>query len=194
MAGSGRWKKIFGLSKKPTVEVQVGDTAHLMTETQAYRFDELAQTANRSRDAANDNPLEASRYSLGEAAFRLMVGEAELLQQAAAGSIRLYIDAAGLSGRWRRIDSKGEVIESAPKRLGSGFLSLSIASSKELALQGGADLSLLELPDVPDPAALNLDGETLLELTGWGKEKKVFLLTESRRIDRTAVVLLAPLL
>lgn len=193
MASANRWKKIFGRPKKPKVEVQVGDTAHMMTETQAYRFDELAQTGSQNQLAANDNPLEESRYSLDEAAFRLMVDETELLQQAAAGSIRLYADAAGLTGRWRRIDGTGEVIESALRHLGSGYLSLSIASCKEMALQGRTSVSLLELPDDRDPAALNLDNETVLEMTGWGEAKKCFCLSASQHFDPGSVFLLPPL-
>ena len=193
MASTNRWKKIFSRSKKPKVEVQVGDEAHMMTETQAYRFDELAQTGSQNQLAANDNPLEESRYSLGEAAFRMMVDETELLQRAAAGSLRLYADAAGLTGRWRRINGSGEVIESSSRRLGSGYLSLSVASCNELALQGGTNVSLLELPDDCDPRALNLDNETLLEMTGWGEEKKCFCLATSQRVDTGAVFLLPPL-
>ena len=193
MASTNRWKKIFSRSKKPKVEVQVGDEAHLMTETQAYRFDELAQTGSQNQLAANDNPLEESRYSLPEAAFRLMVDEAELLQQAAAGSVRLFADAAGLTGRWRRINGNGEVIESSVRRLGSGYLSLSMASCKELALQGNTSVSLLELPDDCEHAALNLDNETLLEMTGWGEEKKCFCLSESRHVEPGVVFLLPPL-
>lgn len=194
MPQDSRWKKIFGLSKKPKVEVQVGEEAHMMTETQAYRFDELAQTGSQNRVAANDNPLEESRYSLEDAAFRLMVDEAELLQKAALGSIRLYVDAAGLDGRWRRIDGNGDVIESSSRHLGSGYLSLSIASCKELALQGEANISLLELPDDADTATLNLDRETLLEMTGWGDEKKCFCLPAPRRLGAAAVFMLPPLL
>ncbi len=193
MARPGGWKKLFGRSKKPTVEVQVGDKAEVMTETQAYRFDELAQTGNRSRDAANDNPLEQSRYSLEEAAFRLMTSEAELVQRAAAGSLPLYTNAAGLTGRWRRIDANGEVVESSVRPVKSGCLRVPVAACKELALEGSARVTVLEYPADPELADLKLEHVITLELAAWGNEKKVFCLDAPQRVDLASVVLLPPL-
>ena len=188
-----QWKKIFGLSKKPKVTVQVGEKAEVMTETQAFRFDELAQTGSRATATLSDNPLEQSRYSLQDAAFRLMISEAELLRQAASGSIRLYADVTGLEGRWRRIDANGKTIESSMRSLRSGYLGLPIHLCKELALQGGINVSTFELPDLQDSSKLELDIETMRELSAWGDEKKVFFLREPILLDHGGIVLMAPL-
>jgi len=188
---ASRWKKIFGLAKKPTITVQVGDKAEDMTDTQAYRFEELTQTSAQELQVAGGNPLAQSRYSLEDTAFRLMTDEADILQRAAGGSIRLYANAAGLAGRWRRLDGDGGTIESSLRTLRSGYLELTIPACKELALRGGTNVMILALPSISNPSALNLDVETLQELSAWGGGKKCFCLSKPRRFSHTEIVLLA---
>ena len=186
------WKKIFG-SRKPTVPVRVGDKAEEMTETQAYRFDELTQAGRQDARPVSDNPLDQSRYSLADAAFRLMTDEADLLQRAAANSIKLYTDVSGLAGRWRRIDGSGDAMESSLRTLRSGYLKLSTLSCLDLASIGSTNVSVFELPDIFDPSTLELDAETLQELSAWGREKKCFCVPEPKRVSTDEVILLAPL-
>lgn len=188
-----QWKKIFGLSRKPKVTVQVGSKAEEMTETQAYRFDELAQSNIQERKAPSDNPLEQSRYTLEEAAFRLMTGKGDILKQAGEGLVDLYVNAAGLSGRWRRIDGDSKATESSTRALRSGYLGLTALSCKELALRGHTDVLVFELPDIRDPSKLEFDAESLQELSAWGHGKKCFCVQQPLRVDREEVVLLAPL-
>ena len=192
MPKDSRWKKIFG-SRKPTVPVRVGDKAAEMTETQAYRFDELTQSGQQDARPVNDNPLDQSRYSLADAAFRLMTDETDLLQRAAANSIKLYTDVSGLAGRWRRIDGSGDAMESSLRTLRSGYLKLGTLSCLDLAAIGSTIVSVFELPDISDPSTLELDAETLLELSAWGSEKKCFCVHEPKRVSTDEIILLAPL-
>jgi len=187
-----RWKMIFG-HQKPKTPVQVGNKAEEMTDTQAYRFNELTHADRRDAMPRNDNPLDQSRYTLDEAAFRLMTDEADILQRAASGAVKLYANAAGLEGRWRRLDGKGDSVESSLRTLRSGFLELTAVSCMELASYGGTDVLVFELPDIPDPSFLDLDAETLQELSAWGSEKKCFCLGEPKRVGRDEIVLLSPL-
>ncbi len=193
MPKASRWKKIFGNYRKPTVKVQVGEKDEEMTDTQAFRFRELTQTATRDAPVMNGNPLEQSRYTLEQAAFRLMASEVDVLQRAASGSIGLYADVAGLEGRWRRLDRDGDTMESSLRALRSGYLGLTSHSCQELALTGGTNIYVFEFPDVSDLSVLDLDFETLQELSAWGSEKKCFCLREPRWLDRDSIVLLAPL-
>lgn len=187
------YKKILRHLKRPKVAVQVGRKVEEMTDTQAYRFVELTETDTGAPGPANDNPFEQARYSLEEAAFRLMISEEEILRRAASGSIRLYASVAGSEGRWRRPGRTGEALESSVRTLRSGYLALTESSCKELALSGGANVLTFELPDLPDPAKLDLDGETLQELSAWGQQKKCFCVCEPQRLNRNDVVLLPPL-
>ncbi len=192
MPKASRWKHIFGQTK-PKVPVQVGDKAETMTVTQAYRFDELSEPGQEDAPPANQNPLDQSKYSLADAAFRLMVSEDDLLKRAASGVVKLYTNAAGLEGRWRRIGGDGKTLESSPRTLRCGYLELTALSCLELATHGGANVLVFELPNILDPSALELDAETLQELSAWGSEKKCFCVREPRRVSRDEIVLLAPL-
>lgn len=188
-----RWKQLFGSSKKPEVTVQVGGTPEKMTDTQAYRFDELTQSGSLDTRAVKRDVDGPARYSLEDAAFRLMTSEADVLQRAVAGSIRFYIDATGLAGHWRRFDDNGVPIESSPRVLQSGFLGLTELSCKELALRDGTSVLVFEFPDVDDASVLDFEVTTLQELTAWGDGKKVFCVSEPRWVERNNIVLLAPL-
>ncbi|MCH8100478.1 MAG: hypothetical protein IIB74_08580 [Proteobacteria bacterium] len=192
MLNASRWKNIFGCVQKPTVTVQVGDTVEELTDTQAYRFEELTRGGARKAQAVYDNPLAQPRYSLEEAAFRLMTSEDAILQRAASGTVKLYANAAGLAGRWRRLDANGGSVESSLRTLRSGYLGLTVLSCNELALSGSTRVLVFEFPDISDQSALNLDVETLQELSAWSKEKKVFCLSEPWWVDRDAIVVPAP--
>jgi len=187
------YKKILRHIIKPKVSVKVGRKVEEMTDTQAYRFAELSQGDAAASQASNDGPFERSRYSLEEAAFRLMVDEDEILRRAAAGSVNLYTSAAGFEGRWRRLSDNGDASESSLRTLQRGYLRLTASSCRELAVKKHVDLSLVELPESPVPPALDIDHETLQELSAWGGEKKCFFLHATIRIDRDVVILLAPL-
>ncbi len=193
VSGTSSYKKILRHIIKPKVSVTVGRKVQEMTDTQAYRFAELSQDDARSSHASDDGPFERSRYSLEEAAFRLMVSEDEILRRAAAGKVNLYTSAAGFEGRWRRLDDSGAAMESSVRTLSAGYLALTASSSKELALTGDIRVLIVELPEPPVPAALEVDGETLQELSVWGGGKKCFCLREPRAVGRHDVVLLAPL-
>ena len=193
MSGTSSYKKILRHIIKPKVSVTVGRKVEEMTDTQAYRFAELSQDDATASHASDDGPFERSRYSLEEAAFRLMVSEDEILRRAESGAVRLYIHVAGFEGRWRRLDDNGAASESSLRTLQNGYLRLTASSCRELAVKKHVDLSLVELPESPVPPALAIDSETLQELSAWGGEKKCFFLRAPRRIDRDGVFLLAPL-
>lgn len=193
MSRSKPYKRILEHLMKPKVAVQVGPKVEEMTDTQAYRFVELTEANAGERRPANDNPFEQARYSLEDAAFRLMLGEDEILSRAVSGSIGLYASVAGLEGRWRQLGRPGETLESSTRTLRSGYLALTVASCKELALRGEARVSTFELPELPDPDKLELDGATLQELSAWGKQEKCFCVCEPQRVNRDDIVLMAPL-
>ena len=192
MSGTSQYKKILQQIIKPKVPVKVGQKVEEMTDTQAYRFAELSQGDAETPKASKSNPFEQSRYSLEEAAFRLMVNEDEILQRAAAGMIGLYIEVAGLEGCWRRLDDNGDSMESSVRMLKGGYLALTAFSCRELTLTDGIRVLVAELPELPVPSALELDGETMQELSAWGRGKKCFCLSEPKTVGRKDVVLLAP--
>ena len=185
--------KILGQTAKPKVPVVVGKKVEQMTETQSYRFAQLNDGDKLKSDPTAGNPLEDLRYRLVDAAFRLMISEKELLQKAALGSIRLYTDATGLTGRWQRERVDADAVQSSPRRLKSGFLALDVKACAGLVTQGSTSVSVLELPGSANPAGIDLDSETLQTLSAWGLGNKQFLLEEPLVIDRNRVVLLSPL-
>ena len=187
------WKKILGRAGKPKVPVVVDGKAEVMTDTQAYRFGELSKTGAQRTPAASDNPLEQTCYSLEDAAFRMMLSEADVLKMALAGSVRLYISVTGLTGRWRRVAGNGEVTESSARQLRSGYLALTTRSCQELAERGDSNVLVLEFPDIADKSHLNFDAETLQELSAWGAAEKYFYVSGPQRVTLSDVVLLAPL-
>lgn len=190
VSNASRWKKIFGSAKSPTVTVQVGAKSEDMTDTQAYRFEELKRNSSQILPKLNVNPLEQARYSLDDAAFRLMTNKADILQRAAAGSIKFYVNAAGFSGRWRRMDGPGDTAESSIQTIRSGYLELTNQSCKQLSLHDHASVSVFVLPDVPDPSGLVLDNEMLQELSAWGGGMKCFCVIEPQRVNREEIILL----
>ncbi len=194
MAKTGSWMKILGNTGKQKVLVRVGEKMEQLTETQSYRFVELTKTEASKNDASSVNPLDDLRYGLEDAAFRLMISEDELLQRAAAGTIRLYSDASGLTGRWQRGQVDIDAVRSSARLLKSGFLALSVDACAELANKGRARVTVFELPASANPAGTNVDQETLQALSAWGHGNKQFQPQEPVEIDRNDVVLLSPLL
>jgi len=193
VSGTSQYKRILRQIIKPKVSVKVGRKVEEMTDTQAYRFAELSQGDTEASQAPSGNPFEQSRYSLAEAAFRLMLSEDEILERAAAGAIGLYVGVAGFEGCWRRLDENGGAMESSVRTLRRGYLRLAASSCRAFAQKHHVDVSIAELPKSPVPPALDIDSETLQELSAWGGEKKCFFLRAPRRIGRDALVLLAPL-
>ena len=193
MAKIGHWKRILGPTGKQKVLVSVGGKNARMTETQSYRFSELKEQRDAGSPAAIDNPLEESRYRLEDASFRLLISEDQLLQKAAAGSVRLYTNAEGLTGRWQRGGDAGAE-QSSFRTLKSGFLALTTKSCGELMNKGVTSVSVLCFYDMADPAATNIDDDTLATLNAWGRGRKQFCLREPILVDRDKVVLLGPLL
>ncbi|MCG8369728.1 MAG: hypothetical protein MJA32_04340 [Proteobacteria bacterium] len=193
MSRSVQWRKIFGFSKKPTVKVRLGDRLEKLTDTQAYRFEELNQKNTGGRPAESRNPFEASRYSLEDAAFRLMVGDEAILQMAASGSVDLYTSVAGLVGCWRQEAIDGSVVDSPEVTLRSGYLALTLDGCRDLARRGQARVSRFEFKRLPDPSVTELDGETLAVLSTWDGDEVSFVAREPRTVEQDDTVLLAPL-
>lgn len=194
MARTGSWMKILGNTGKQKVSVRIGEKIEQLTETQSYRFVELTETGDSKNDASTFNPLDDLRYGLEDAAFRLMISEDELLHRAAAGTIRLYADAAGLTGRWQRGRVDNDAVQSTERLLKSGFLALSVEACAELANKGRTRVTVLELHGSANPAGTNVDAETLQALSAWGQGNKLFCPRLPVEIVRNEVVLLAPLL
>lgn len=192
MAKSQALKKFFAQAKK-TVPIKIGSKLMQFTTTQAVRLGELA---DRRRDAADGGPargLDQSRYSLEDAAFRLLQSEDMLLAQAADGKQLLYVDAAGLDGRWMCRNPQGEVLQSNVQTLERGYLALIDKDARTLHSQGHCDVSILELVLPPDATAAKLPRAVMTALQAWGEHKKVFRLETPLRVERQSVVLLAPL-
>lgn len=188
-----QWRKILGHTEKQKVRVRVSGKAEVMTDTQSIRFEELTKKRDAGQPATDRNPLEESTYGLEDASFRLMITEDQLLQKAAAGSIDLYVDAAGLPGQWQRGDAAGEFIASPVMVLKTGLLALDQKSCQELAVAGSSPVSTLEYRSAPDPTALNIDPDTLATLLTWGCGDRRFRLSKPLRISRGEVLLLSPL-
>ena len=188
-----QWRKILGHTEKPKVRVQVSGKAQEMTDTQSIRFDELTKKRDAGKPAADRNPLEESTYGLEDASLRLMITEDQLLHEAAAGSIYLYADAAGLPGHWQRSDTAGEILQSPVNVLKSGLLAIDQKSCQELAVAGRTHVSTLDYHATSDPTALNIDPETLATFATWGSGSRQFCLQQPLRIGRGDVLLLSPL-
>ncbi|MEM1176084.1 MAG: hypothetical protein AAGA33_08680 [Pseudomonadota bacterium] len=192
MAKSQGLRKFFAQAKK-TVPIKIGSKLMQFTTTQAVRLGELA---DRRRDAADGGPaqiLDQSRYSLEDAAFRLLQSEDMLLAQAADGKHTLYVGIAGLDGRWMCRSTDGEVLQSNVQSLDRGYLALVKKDAKTLRQHGHCDVSILELVLPPDAAAADIPPAVMTALQAWGEVGKAFRLESPLRVDRSSVVLMAPL-
>lgn len=191
MSKAGLWKNIFGYREK--VAVDVGGKTELLTETQSYRFSELAEQNDMSPCTSYRNPLEDGRYNLSDAAFRLMISEDEVLAKADAGELRLYVDVAGTSGHWCRRDREGKVSRSSVVTIESGWLRLRTRACADLARYGRAIVRTLDLCRAADASKAGLDDKSLADLSAWGSGEKQFSPLHPLTIERDMVVLLPPL-
>lgn len=191
MSKVGLWKNIFGYREK--VAVDVGGKTELLTQTQSYRFSEITEQKDAPSRPSYSNPLEDSRYTLSDAAFRLMITEDEVLAKAAAGELRLYIDVAGTSGHWSRRDHQGNVSQSSVATIQSGWLRLRSRACADLAKHGRAIVRTLDLCRGADASQTGLDNNTLANLSAWGAGAKQFSPLHPLTIERDMVVTLPPL-
>lgn len=186
-------REIFRYAGKQKMRVWVGEKYEDMTRTQAYRFEELTQSTRPDPQLDASTAPRKTRYALAEVSDRLNVSEEHLLQQAASGSVNLYVNAGGLKGRWRRGASDGGSIVSSVQTLISGYVALTSRSCSEMANYGSINVSVLEFRCPSDPSAVDLDRETMATLSAWGDCDKYFCLREPLWVDRNKIVLLAPL-
>lgn len=184
-------KSIFGLTDKERVSVRIDGAKVDMTNTQAYRFEELQKSRETLAPSSGGGVFDAPRYSLEDAAFRLMVDERSLLQKAVAGDLRLYVDVSGIAGKWRSYGADGKAMESAQLSMQSGFLALPVKSCKALLDQGRADVSLLEY--VVGSESLDLHADVHAIFASWGQGNRFFCLTTPKQIAAGDVYLMAPL-
>ena len=191
MSKIGLWKNIFGHREK--VAVKVGAKTELLTDTQSYRFNEISETRDAPLPAAYHNPLEDTRYTLEDAAFRLMITADEVLQRAAAGGLHLYVDVAGQSGHWARRDLEGNVSQSSVSTIRSGLLKLRSKACRDLARHGRAIVRTLDLCRTNGLTAAGLDGDTLANLRAWGPGDKQFFPLHPLTVEHDSVILLPPL-
>ncbi len=191
MSTIGRLKNIFGHREK--VAVKVGAKTELLTDTQSYRFSEISETRDAPMRSAYQNPLNDTRYSLEDAAFRLMITEDEVLAKAAAGGLRLYVDVAGMSGHWARRDLEGNVSQSSVFTIRAGLLKLRSRACDDLAKHGRAIVRTLDLCRTNGLTTAGLDDDTLANLRAWGPGDKQFFPLHPLTIERGDVILLPPL-
>lgn len=192
MAKIDRWREIFRYTKKPKTSVKVGEKFEDMTRTQAHRFEEL------TTPAIPDLPPHAStagttHYTLTEASERLNISKRQLLQQAASGSVNLYINATGLKGCWRRGSLDSGSMSLPAQTLASGYLALTSRSCGGMAGLGSSNISALEYRCPSGPSAVDLDHETMARLAAWGDDDKYFCLQEPVWVEDNMVILIAPL-
>lgn len=191
MPKASLWKSIFGQKEK--VVVDVGGTPHEMTSTQKFRFEELRESQRQLKAASYMNPLDDSSYSLDDAAIRLMLSPDELLEKAIAGRFRIYVDASGVTGNWRRREPNGKVSQSQLVTVRSGVLRL---RSKSLRALQEAEIAQVKVLDYCASAAQTeerLDNDTLANIQGWGPGDKQFFPVAPMVVDRSKLLLLPPL-
>ena len=191
MSKIGLWKSIFGHKEK--VAVDVGGKTELMTSTQSFRFSELAGRREAPPQTSYRNPLEDDRYTLEDAAFRLMIPENEVLKRAAVGRVRLYVDVAGQSGHWCRQDVNGEVSQSSVTTIRSGLLRLRSKACADLAKHGRAIVRTFDFCKTNGMSLAGVDEVTLANLEAWGPGDRQFFPLHPMTIERNAVYLLPPL-
>lgn len=187
-----QWKTIFGPPEKERVVVQVGKSDVEMTDTQAYRFEELQNTRQATGPSRTRNVFEQQRYTVEEAAFRLMYSEDALLKKAADGKLRVFINVAGQRGRWRSYGG-GNSRESSEQTLRSGYLALTANTCLDLLENTASKVTILEYVRPADPSALELDSGVLAAFSSWGAGNRFFCLQSPVSVGRDDLVLMAPL-
>lgn len=193
MPKANQWREIFQSVRKEKMRVRVGEKCVDMTTTQAYRLDELTENRRLCTEPDATAAPGKTRYALAEASDHLNISEENLLQNAACGSISLYVNAAGLRGRWLRRMTDGGSKVSSVQTLLSGYLALSSRSCSDLTNHKSVNVSVLEFHCPADPSAVGLDRESMATLSAWGDCDKFFCLREPLSVDRTKIVLLASL-
>ncbi len=191
MSKAGLWKNIFGHKEK--VVVDVGGRPHAMTHTQKFRFEELRESQRELNANDYKNPLEDSRYSLDDAAFRLMLDPSQVLEIAITGRYRIYVDASGLTGIWRRREVNGTVSQSEVGTIQSGVLKLRRRSIRELVDADSAQVDVFDYCSRAATTDERLDNATLSNLQGWGPGDKQFFPVAPMVVDRDSLILLPPL-
>lgn len=188
-----RWKGLFGKSEAPKKTVHVGESFEELTHTQAYRFNELSEASGKHRLKENDNPFDRAKYSLGDAAFRLMTSEADVLRRAASGEMHLFVSTNGTIGRWRYLSPDGSSTESSETELTGGHLALPVGTCQGLVSAESVEASVLHFPKTTNAALLEFDAKTQALLSTSGGRSVDFLLTTPLRVARDQILLMAPL-
>ena len=191
MPKAGLWKNIF--SPKEKVVVDVGGKPHAMTHTQKFRFEELKESQRELNVNAYKNPLDDSRYTLDDAAFRLMMDPTEVLEKAIAGKYRIYVDASEVTGTWRRRELDGTVSQSEVVTIQSGVLRLRKKSIQALIDADCTQVSVFDYCTIAANTDERLDNYTLENLQGWGPGDKQFFPVAPMAVDRSMLFLLPPL-
>lgn len=191
MSKIGLWKSVFGHREK--VPVNVGDETALLTDTQSYRFNELNESRDSLPHEGYRNPLNDAHLCLKDAAFRLMVGEDEVLARAAAGRIRVYVDVAGKAGHWCHRGREGIISQSSVGTVRSGLLKLRSKACADLAKHGRSIVRTLDFCGAISTTQSDIDDDTLANLRAWGPGDLQFLPLHPLTIDKDLVLLLPPL-
>lgn len=191
MVELSRLKNIIA-PQRDKVSVDVCGQVEQLTRTQAYRFDQLSKTWEVEEKPSN--PFERDRYSLEEAALDMLQSEPAVLRDASEGLRVVYVNAGGMSGRWRYEQEDGSGEMSQPVTLSAGYLALPRHVCVALADAPSATAAVLEYRPPQDPAVLGFQAEVLAELERAGPGAKAFCLSVPVTIDRRAVTLFAPLI
>ncbi len=191
MSKIGFWKNIFRYTEK--VPVDVGDKTELLTHTQSFRFNQIAENRDASPHAACLNPLEKELYSLDDAAVRLMTSVDDVLTRGAAGNLGLYVDATGQSGHWVLQHEDGTLGQSTVTTIRSGVLRLGARACNELSRRGRTVVRTLKLCNINGLSRAGLDDVTVKNLLDWGPGDKQFYPLHPLNIERDMLILLPPL-
>ena len=191
MSRISRWKNILGYREK--VAVNIGRKTEMLTHTQSFRFKEIAKGNNAPKLMSYRNPLEDSHYRLADAALSLMVKEDDILAKAAAGTLELYVDVAGTSGRWHHRDAEGHISQSSVTTMRCGWLKLRTNACVELEKRGHSIVHALDLRRTDGFTQASGNDNTLASLRAWGPGEKQFFPLHPLKIDRDGVILLPPL-
>lgn len=187
-----RWKKIFRNVQGKSVFVSLNHKLEQLTQTQAYRLNDLLQGSRSAAESDSGSKHKKARYTFSEASELLSVSEKSLLEKGSSGAIEFFVDGAGLYGHWQ---SGGPEIsfESTPIKLESGYLLVAPKFCDKIGVFGSVNISVLQLPEHQEPTTLDLDSDTLERLEALGPGDKYFYLSELFRVDPMKLVLVAPL-
>ncbi len=191
MADFSRWKKILAPDDRVKVNVQ-GRIAN-MTRTQAFRFDQLTRSWEAETIAEPDNPFERLRYSLQDAALETLQSEESVLHDAVVARRPLFVNAAGLIGRWRHAPQDGPAVYTGMITLDAGYLAVPAPACDQLVAGEPAIATVLELRIPTNPDALGFDEAELADLCRRGPGQRAFCLAEPLVVERCALTLMAPL-